>query len=90
MVGDYVLQNDFVAKTKGENWYHLFVHSTLYCVPFILVGCSAPMVTFLFASHMYVDAMKARYKKYSYTEDQVLHYTVIFGWWLGETVGKMF
>ena len=23
LVGDYVLQNDFIAKTKGSNWYHL-------------------------------------------------------------------
>lgn len=30
LVGDYVLQIDFIAKTKGENWYHLLV----YCLPF--------------------------------------------------------
>ena len=34
LVGDYVLQNDFIAKTKGTNWYHLFVHCTLYILPF--------------------------------------------------------
>ena len=35
LVGDYVLQNDFIAKTKGSNWYHLFVHCALYCLPFL-------------------------------------------------------
>lgn len=30
LVGDYVLQSDFIAKTKGSNWYHLFVHCGLY------------------------------------------------------------
>ena len=30
LVGDYVLQNDFIAKNKGSNWYHLFV-SAKYC-----------------------------------------------------------
>lgn len=25
LVGDYVLQNDFIAKTKGSNWYHSFI-----------------------------------------------------------------
>ena len=30
LVGDYVLQIDFIAKTKGENWYHLIVHCLLY------------------------------------------------------------
>lgn len=34
LVGDYVLQIDFIAKTKGENWYHLLVHCLLYCLPF--------------------------------------------------------
>ena len=37
LIGDYVLQCDFIAQTKGENWYHLFVHCALYCVPFLIV-----------------------------------------------------
>lgn len=36
LIGDYVLQSDFIAKTKGENWYHLFVHCALYVLPFYL------------------------------------------------------
>lgn len=36
LVGDYVLQSDFLAKTKGESWYHLLVHCLLYCLPFYL------------------------------------------------------
>lgn len=37
LVGDYVLQCDFIAKTKGSNLYHLFVHCALYCLPFVLL-----------------------------------------------------
>ena len=37
LVGDYVLQSNFLAVTKGENWYHLFVHCALYCLPFFIV-----------------------------------------------------
>ena len=37
LIGDYVLQCDFIAQTKGKNWYHLFVHCALYCVPFLVV-----------------------------------------------------
>lgn len=33
LIGDYVLQIDFIAKTKGQNLYHLFVHCALYCLP---------------------------------------------------------
>ena len=36
LIGDYVLQCDFIAQTKGKNWYHLFVHCALYCVPFLI------------------------------------------------------
>lgn len=39
LVGDYVLQNDFIAKNKGSNWYHLFVHCTLCVVLFAILSC---------------------------------------------------
>ena len=26
MVGDYVFQIDYIAKTKGDNWWHLLSH----------------------------------------------------------------
>mgnify|MGYP000525181093 CR=1 FL=1 len=61
LVGDYVLQSDFIAKTKGSNWYHLFVHWQLGVV---------------FLTHCIIDPLKARYKKISYVTDQVLHYFV--------------
>ena len=32
LIGDYVLQCDFIAQTKGKNWYHLFVHCALCIV----------------------------------------------------------
>ena len=37
LIGDYVLQIDFIAKTKGINFYHLLVHCLLYIVPFYIV-----------------------------------------------------
>lgn len=77
LVGDYVLQSDYIAKTKGENWYHLFVHSALYCVPFILVFGLSPSVFSLFFTHMFIDAMKAKYKQCGYVTDQILHYWVL-------------
>ena len=45
LVGDYVLQLDFIAHTKGTNWYHLFVHCALYVLPFyILFGLTWQLV----------------------------------------------
>lgn len=78
LIGDYVLQNDFIAKTKGENWYHLFVHSALYCVPFMIVNIfSLTQIMILFISHMIIDPLKARYNKITYLQDQSLHYAII-------------
>ena len=74
LIGDYVLQIDFIAKSKGENWYHLFVHCALYCLPFYVVFGLTWQLLVIFVSHIIVDALKARYKKISYWQDQFLHY----------------
>ena len=77
LIGDYILQIDFIAKTKGSNWYHLFVHSALYCVPFILIYGLDWKIAILFISHMIIDSLKARWNKISYMNDQLLHYIVL-------------
>lgn len=82
-IGDYVLQSDFIAKTKGENWYHLFVHSALYCVPFAIAFGLSSAIMFLFATHVIVDAAKARWHLISYEMDQVWHYIALWFFWCG-------
>ena len=78
LVGDYVLQCDFIAKTKGSNLYHLFVHCALYCLPFVLLYGIDWKIGVLFASHIIIDVLKARFNKISYMIDQILHYIVLF------------
>ena len=74
LVGDYVLQIDFIAKSKGQNIYHLLVHCLLYCLPFyILFGFVWQLIP-LVLLHMVIDILKARYKLIPYWLDQVLHY----------------
>lgn len=77
LVGDYVLQNDFIAKTKGENDYHLYVHCLLYCLPFMLF-ISGWQLVFLFVSHIIIDSLKAKFNKITYQEDQLYHYLILF------------
>lgn len=77
MVGDYVLQNDFIASTKGSNWYHLFVHCALYTVPFVIVFGWGWKIALIVAAHFLIDALKAKYKKITYTQDQILHYLAL-------------
>lgn len=77
LVGDYVLQCDFIAKTKGDNMYHLIVHCILYTLPFYLLYGISPFVSFILGSHLIIDALKARWKVIDYKEDQRLHYLFI-------------
>lgn len=78
LLGDYVLQIDYLAKTKGDNLYHLFVHSVLYCVPFyLLLNINIIAYFILFATHFIIDALKASLKVINYPIDQVLHYMVL-------------
>lgn len=77
LVGDYVLQSNFLATTKGSNWYHLFVHCVLYCLPFFIVFGVMWQLVFIFLTHLIIDPLKARYNKINYPVDQVLHYLVM-------------
>ena len=36
-VGDYFLQSDFLARTKGENFWHMLMHCVLYSVPYAFI-----------------------------------------------------
>ena len=75
MLGDYVLQNDFLAKTKGENWWHLLAHCVLYTVPFAVVFGIDWRIAIMLVSHVMVDAAKARFHTIGYMQDQVTHLT---------------
>lgn len=77
LIGDYVLQNDFIAKSKGENMYHLLVHCFLYAVPFYIVFGYDVRIPLIITTHIFIDTLKARYKAINYVTDQVLHYLVM-------------
>lgn len=76
MIGDYVLQSNFIATTKGKNWYHLFTHSVLYVVPFYICFGFVWQLAVIFVAHLIIDPLKARYSKINYWQDQALHYLV--------------
>ena len=48
LLGDYVLQSDFIANSKGNNMFHLFVHCILYCVLFAYLYSTVIYTYYLF------------------------------------------
>ena len=76
LVGDYVLQCDFIATTEGKNWYHLLVHCFLYIVPFYIVFVYNWKLLIILITHMIIDPLKARWNKINYVTDQILHYLI--------------
>lgn len=78
LIGDYVLQSDYLAKSKGENSYSMFVHCMLYCFPFYLAFPLSFRLVVLFVSHFVIDTLKAKYASISLLSDQVFHYVFAF------------
>lgn len=72
-VGDYVLQIDFLAKSKGSNLWHMIVHCFLYTAPFAVVFGVDWRITVVLTAHIIVDNLKARWHKIGYLTDQTLH-----------------
>ncbi len=72
-LGDYVFQIDFLARTKGENWWHMLAHCVTYTTPFVCFFGFDWRIAFLLFSHIIIDSAKARYKKINYMSDQLLH-----------------
>ena len=77
LIGDYVLQTSFIAESKGKNWYHLFVHCTLYCLPFFIAFGLTWQLGIIFITHFIIDPLKARWGKINYLTDQILHYAIM-------------
>lgn len=72
MLGDYVLQNDFLAKTKGSNPWHMVAHCVLYAAPFAVLFGIDWRIWPLLLSHIIIDELKV-HGKIDYKSDQSLH-----------------
>lgn len=73
IMGDYVFQTDFLARTKGVNPWHLLAHCVTYTIPFAVAFGIDWRITWLLASHLLIDALKARWHKIGYVSDQISH-----------------
>ena len=86
-IADYPLQGNFLATTKGSNWYSLLAHSIIYALVISLcleiIGIFVIWkLAILLISHLIIDKIKTMAKDkskqlttYLYI-DQVLHITI--------------
>ena len=82
MIGDYIFQSDFIARTKGDNLWHLIVHCVLYTVPFTFAFGIDFRLLALLISHFVIDIEKAKYKVINYETDQLAHFIAMFVFYL--------
>lgn len=55
LVGDYVLQSDWMANNKTKKWLPAIVHAVLYSVPFLLLTTSVLAIAVIASTHLLID-----------------------------------
>ncbi len=61
LLGDYVLQSDWMARNKTRATWPALCHATLYSLPFMAIGSMAAVAA-IFAGHLVMDRFRlARY-----------------------------
>lgn len=58
-VGDYLLQNDWLANKKTQSHLPAFIHATIYSLPFILVVHNPYVwLCLVFMTHYFIDRFR--------------------------------
>ena len=58
-ISDFLLQNDWMAHNKSKNSNALFLHSTIYGLPFLVFG-NIGFVAYLIVTHFCIDGITSR------------------------------
>ncbi|ARV76921.1 hypothetical protein PHABIO_290 [Pseudomonas phage Phabio] len=80
-LGDYALQNDFIANAKNHKtelgklfWKHVLpAHGMIHALPVFLITQSLVLALFEFVAHCVIDYLKCD-GKLTFNQDQWLHY----------------
>lgn len=58
LIGDYILQNDYIANEKTKRTAPAIIHVLLYGIPFyFIVGLSYPLL-FIILTHFFIDRFR--------------------------------
>lgn len=55
MVGDYIIQNDWMAQEKTKRWWPAVIHGVTYTLPFLLVTQSLLALLVIASTHIVID-----------------------------------
>ena len=61
-IGDYIIQNHWMATEKTKRWWPAVVHGATYTVPFVFITQSPLALFVIFITHVVIDHWRlARY-----------------------------
>lgn len=55
MVGDYLIQSDWMAQEKTRRWWPAIVHGVTYGLPFLFVTQSVVALVVIVGTHILID-----------------------------------
>lgn len=55
MVGDYLIQNDWMAREKTKRWWPAIVHAVTYGIPFVALTQSPWALAVIVGTHAVID-----------------------------------
>ena len=55
LVGDYLLQSDWMANEKTKRWWPAIAHALTYGLPYLIVTRSAPALAAIVVTHAVID-----------------------------------
>jgi hypothetical protein len=55
LVGDYLIQSDYMALEKTKRWWPAVLHGVTYTIPYALVTQSLPALAVIAGTHIVID-----------------------------------
>lgn len=82
-LGDYGLQNDYIAKEKGNSLHVMIAHCSIQAGTVLLATGNGDLALIEFAIHWVVDTLKCR-NLISLNVDQAIHITcrIAYALWI--------
>ena len=54
-VGDYLLQNNWMANEKIKSFLPALIHATIYSLPFFILTNFSPLILIILITHFFID-----------------------------------